>query len=112
MTFHNISAELKINRLMVQGKGNLQKLRKEKNQENWVAVVSMVSVPMVPPALGDPLPYLVNELKEGNRSLPLRPIRELNSVKGEPLPGRGSCVAREKSTGKISAQVRDKEVRV
>ena len=49
-----------------------------------MAVMSTVRVPMVPPALREPLPYLVDELKEGNRSLHLRPIGELNSVKDKP----------------------------
>ena len=67
MSLHNQDAGLKGNRLMVQRKWNLpvadSRISEERDQQGLdiMAAVSMVKVPMAPPALGDLLSYSAEE---------------------------------------------------
>ena len=74
MSLHNQDAGLKGNRLMVQRKWNLpvadSRISEERDQQGLdiMAAVSMVKVPMAPPALGDP-PHSSKEAEGGNPEL-------------------------------------------
>ena len=67
MRLHNKNAGLKGNRLMVQRKENLPVADSRSSEVRYqedldiMAAVSMVKVPMAPPALGDLLSYSAEE---------------------------------------------------